>query len=199
MAKKKGSKGKQNKPSSGLIVYRGPINSASAIPQTLRIPLKQRYAVASGSAGFIETYLQTSNVLNFPEFGTYAPLWREYRVLGLRFQYMPWYDMSGYTGSGQTYSSGVIAPYHGAPPSFQGAVTSSTDLAVWQMDGSQVWHPCKPVTLEWRMSDVEEAQYFSTSTSLALGGIYGVVPTVTASRTFGTLYATVLVEFKGRL
>lgn len=183
-----------------MVSYKGPIAKGSGeMPQIIRVPLRARYTVSSGAAGFIETYLNTTNAFNAPEFANYAAIWREYRVLGIRFEYAPWYDSGGYIGSTNALSIGYAAPYHGPPPAFQGAVTTNTDLAVLQMDGSKKFHPGKPLVVEWRMGDVEEAQYFSTSVSYNVGGIYATVPSVTASRSYGTTIATILVEFKGRV
>lgn len=200
MARSSRSKGGK-KGDTGLIVYRGPIlSSRPTEPQAVRVTLKFRYSVTAASAGYIETYLQTNNVLNSAEWATYANIWREYRILGIRFDYRNFYDKGGYPGSSLQYSTGAIAPYHGLPPSFQGAVTTGTDLAVWQMDGSVPFHPGTNTAVEWRMQDVEEAQFFNTSASATcLGGIYAMVPNATAGKQYGTLYASWLVEFKGRV
>jgi len=196
---KKGKRGNGGQGSTDLVIYRGPIKTTSAEPQRIRVALKQRITVGSTAAGYIETYIGTGSAYGNPEFGSYAALWREYRVLGLEYAYMPWYDAGGYIGSSNALSVGFMAPYHGASPSFQGAVTTNTDLLVCQMDGSKPFHPGKPLTVQWRMNDIEEAQFFNTTGAYSVGGIYGVVPTVTASRNYGTCVITVLIEFKGRV
>lgn len=183
---------------SAMVVYRGPIIRASMMPQSIRIPLRQRYNVSGASAGYLETYINTALAFSNPEFGGYGGEFKEYRVLGMRYEYYPWYDCGGYTGSSVLQSVGSMAPYHGTPLSIQGAVTTSSDQTVYQLDGSKRFHPCKNLTVEWRMNAVEEAQFYPISQSYSAGGIYGVVPTVTANRTYGTCFATFLVEFKGR-
>jgi hypothetical protein len=57
----------------------------------------------------------------------------------------------------------------------------------------------KVLVMEWRMNDIEEAQFFPTSTSTVVGGIYGTVSGLTASTYYCSYYATWLVEFKGRV
>lgn len=201
MGKSAKNRGAKAKPDSSLVVYRGPVlASHPSEPQIVRVPLKYRYPVTAASAGYIETYLQTNNAQNSNEWSTYANMWREYRILGMRFDYRCFYDKGGFNGAALQYSTGSICPYHGAPPPFQGAVTTGTDLSVWQMDGAVPFHPGTNVTVEWRMQDIEEAQFFNTSAPTGcLGGIYAMVPNATASKQYGTLYATWLVEFKGRI
>jgi len=197
MGKKKNGGSRQSANDSSMVVYRGPIMRRTQQPQEYRIPLKQSFSIASNSAGFVEIFLNTTNAQQCSEWASFAPLWREYRVLGLRFEYVASFDRSG---SNRTGFAGAIAPYHGSPPAWQQAVTSSSANNTWLMEASRPFHPCKDCTMEWRMSDVEEAQFFSTSTSYNSGGIYAVTGgTVTASSNFGVLFTTVLVEFKGRV
>jgi hypothetical protein len=197
----KGNKKAKTGSDTGLVIYRGPIIPRQVSQsQSIKVPIKCRYPVTAASAGYIETYLQSNNFTNSGEWATYASLWREYRVLGIRFDYRPFFDSGGYPGTAIALSVGSAASYHGGIPSFQGAVTTSTDLAVWQMDGARPFHPCKPMVIEWRMSDVEEAQFFNTNSSPGVvGGIYAMVPSATAGRQYGTLFGTWLLEFKGRL
>lgn len=182
---------------SGMVIYRGPIVRRSQQPQEFRIPLRQTFAIASSAAGYVELYLNTTNAAQCSEWAGIAPLWREYRVLGLRFEYVSSYDKGG---ANRTGYPGAIAAYHGAPPAWQQAVTSSSFNNTWLMEGAQPFHPCENKTMEWRMSDIEEAQFFSTSTSYNSGGIYAITGgTVSASANFGVLFTTVLIEFKGRV
>lgn len=153
--------------------------------------------LSSNGAGFIELFCTTGSVSTFSEWSNIAPLWREYRVLGIRLEYAPCYDKSG---SNRTAYPGAIAPFHGAPPPWAGAVTSTSFSSTWLMEGAKTWHPCAPLTIEWRMSDVEEAQFFSTSSLYTLGGIYGTTAgTLSTSTNFGVAFYTYLLEFKGRV
>jgi len=197
----KGRKNGKARNDSDLVIYRGPIiPRQNGQPQSIKVPIKYRYPVTAASAGYIETYLQSNNYANSAEWTSYAALWREFRVLGIRFDYRPFFDSSGYPGTTMVLSVGSAASYHGGPPSFQGAVTTGTDLAVWQMDGAKPFHPCKPMVIEWRMADVEEAQFFNTNSSPGcVGGIYAMCPNATAGRQYGTLFGTWLLEFKGRV
>jgi hypothetical protein len=200
MAKwKAGSKKGKKNPETAMVAYRGPIITKSPTQQTFRTTCLNRFTVTGTSASYIESYYSTASALTAVEFSNFAPLYKEYRVLGLSFEYYPWYDSGGYTGSTNQLSVGWAAPYHGPPPAFQGAVTSGTDLQVLQMEGSKPFHPGKPLRVEWRMNDVEEAQFISTSSSYSVGGIYAMVPTVTANKQYGTLVCRCLIEFKGRI
>jgi len=186
-----------NSNDSSLVIYRGPISRRSQQPQTYRVPLKQSYTASSNGAGFLEIFASTANATGTSEWSTIAPLWREYRVLGVRLEYMPCYDMGG---TNRTNFPGVIASYHGPAPAWQGAVTTSSFNNTWLMEGAKPIHPCKPFVAEWRMSDVEEAQFFSTSTTYSSGGIYSVTGGVlSTSSTYGATFITCLVEFKGRV
>lgn len=196
---KKGKKGGTNGGSkeTSMVIYRGPIQVSSQQPQNYRITMKTSGTVTSNSAGYIELYCNTASVPTFSEWSSIAPLWREYRVLGIRLDYVSCYDKSG---SNRTNYPGAIAPYHGAPPAWQGAVTSSSFANTWLMEGAKPWHPGVNFTLEWRMADIEEAQFLSTSSSYNLGGIYGTTAgTLSASVAFGVAFYTYLIEFKGRV
>lgn len=180
-----------------MVIYRGPIQINSQQPQNYRVTLKTSGTVNSSSAGYIELFCNTASVPTFPDWGSLASLWREYRVLGIRLDYVSCYDKSG---SNRTNFPGAIAPYHGAPPAWQGAVTSSSFANTWEMEGSKTWHPCMNFTLEWRMSDIEEAQFLSTSSTYNLGGMYGTTAgTLSTNAAYGVGYYTYLVEFKGRV
>lgn len=193
MGKRKGGAGA----GVSLVQYKGPIQRKAQQPQTYRVPLRQTYNISSAAAGYVEIFATTANATGCSEWASIAPLWREYRVLGLRLEYMPCYDMSG---TNRTCYPGAIASYHGPIPAWQGAVTSSSFNNTWLMEGSTTFHPCRSFVKEWRMGDVEEAQFFNTSASYSAGGIYGVTGgTTSASTVFGAVYITVLVEFKGRV
>jgi len=199
MAKKSKNKNKGGASGAAMVVYKGPITARPAAQPPVRLLLKNKYFATSNSAGFLEVWNATSQATSLPEWASFAGLYREYRVLGLRFEYAPAYDSGGYIGSSNTLSVGSAAVYHGPQPAWTGAVTSSSDLNTWMMEGAKPFHPGKSLVLEWRMNDVEEAQFFSTSSSYQSGGIYALVPTVTASRTYGSVFVSFLIEFKGRV
>lgn len=198
MAKKgKKKQGSPSRDSASLVVYRGPIAATNQQAQVQRVTLKNMYSISSAAAQYVEAYISTSNAVSCPEWGSFASNWREYRVLGMRFEYVSSYDKGGSVRSG---TAGAIAVYHGPAPAWQGAVTSSSTMSTWQMDGAKPFHPNSNVVAEWRMSDIEEAQYFSTSATYTSGGIYALSGgSVNASASYGVLYVTVLVEFKGRV
>lgn len=201
MGKKSKGQGRGGPETSGtsMVVYRGPISRPNQGASSVRVALKGLYPINSASAGYIETFLNTATVPNLSEYGSFAATWREYRVLGIRYEYWPSYDSSGYNGSARTLSTGAMVAYHGPVPAWQGAVTSSSTTNTWLMEGAKPWHPSSHLVVEWRMSDIEEAQFFSTSSSFNSGGIYGVVPNASGNVPYGTCFATFLVEFKGRV
>lgn len=199
MMAKKGKKksGSNTQASSSMVIYRGPIATRTQQPQEMRIPLKISYATQSTSASFIEMSVHTGMVSSTSEWGSFASLWREYRVLGIRWEYAPAYDRSG---SNRTNALGAVVTYHGPPPAWAGAVTTSSFNSTWLMEGATPFHPGEHRVLEWRMGDVEEAQFFSTSQSYSLGGIYATTAgSVSASSYFGQQFVTFLVQFKGRV
>lgn len=201
MRKSKKSKGSgKGNGDTGMVLYKGPIAASSpTVAQTVRIPLRFVTLGNSSSAGYIECGISTTQVGLSNEWSSYVGLWKEYRVLGIRVQYVAWYDKSGFTGSANSLSAGVIFPYHGPLPAFQGAVSSGTLSAAWQCDGAKPFHPGVDTICEWRMRDVEEAQFISTGGTGQSGGVYGMVPSVSASKGYGTFFVTFLVEFKGRI
>lgn len=200
MAKKKNQNKKGSNRGTDMVVYRGPIRIGNSVqPQSVRVNLKQVFNVSSAAAGYLEVYSNTTRPASTPEWASMASNFREYRVLGIRSEYVPNYDSSGFNGTGRALQPGAAAVYHGPDPAWQGAVTTSSVQNTFLMEGSRPFHPCKGCVLEWRMGDVEEAQFFSTSTSSAVGGVYSVSGTVTASVPFGVQFITTLVEFKGRV
>lgn len=200
MAKGSKKNGKSQKSDTAMVVYRGPISISSAgQPQTIKINLKSVFTVSSNSAGFFEVYSDTLRPSQTSEWSNYSSTWREYRVLGIRSEYVPNYDASGFNGTGRSYQAGASAIYHGPNPAWQGAVNSSSVANTFYMDGAKPFHPCERCVLEWRMGDIEEAQFFSTSAASVVGGVYSVSGTVTPSVPFGVQYITTLVEFKGRV
>jgi len=196
------AKGKRGLKASGtaLVQYRGPISAKIQMgSEVSRTTLKSTGPCNSNSAQFVEVYATTAGVTSNSEWSNIAPLWREYRVLGLRLEYQPAYDSGGYTGSQRLQGLGAMASYHGPAPAWQGAVTGSSTSNTWQMQGARPFHMGKVLVMEWRMNDVEEAQFFPTSTSTVVGGIYGTISGLTASTYYGSSYITWLVEFKGRV
>lgn len=200
MTKNKNKGNKSN--GSGLasmVTFKGPITEQKPSDSIVRVLLKNKYNGGSNSAGFMELWNSTSQATTLPEWGTFAAVYREYRVLGIKWMYQPWYDAGGYIGSSNNLSVGTAAVYHGPPPSWQTAVTTTSDLNTWMMEGASPFHPGRPKTLEWRMNDVEEAQFVSTSTAVQSGGVYSIVPSLTASRQLGSVFVSFLIEFKGRV
>jgi len=185
---------------SALVVYKGPIklNKGNASPLIYRTNLNCIYVVNSNSASFLELSYTTANVTGSTEWTTLAQNWREYRVLGMQVDYRCLNDKS--YNSSRYAGLGCIAPYHGAVPAWAGSVTSSTTNSVLNMEGSMPFHACENKLVKWRMADIEESQYFNTGASpVIVGGVYGEIGTLSASTTYGYVYLTFLVEFKGRV
>jgi hypothetical protein len=107
--------------------------------------------------------------------------------------------MGGYPGTAVVYGNGNVLSFHGGLPSFAGAVTTGTENSVNAYETAKPAHPGMVFSSEWRMQDVEEAQFFGTSNFATSGGIYYMCPQATASRKYGTMFVTMLIEFKGRV
>lgn len=145
--------------------------------------------IATSVAGVVNGVFNNDPSLSI-NWAAYASSWNEYRVLGIKFMYVP----------GNVVNTAVLNGFTGYHSLIRGLTTPvTTSLSEAASTGiSRPWTAFRPWSREWRMMDVEESAFIqtgapaTTSNTLALYASGG-----TASTTYGHLSIMYLVQFRG--
>jgi hypothetical protein len=169
----------------GATSYKGPLTVS--LGDSAIITLYDNASISSDVTGAIAGRFNNnpSGSRNWSEMST---SWGEYRVLGIKFSYMPLFSANTTAITG---FSGYHAIIHGTP-------TIPTTLSQAASDGnSHIWNPFRPFVREWRMSDVTESQFILTSGPSSTSNCLDVFGTnATVSLLYGNLTIQYVVQFR---
>lgn len=186
--KAKGSRRKDNPsvPSTTLLRYRGPIPERTA-EEGIVVTLRSLSSLATGvGTGFNITIDNNPN--GYDNWTEYSTAWAQYRMLGLRAEFVPVFNVSLATANSGPIISNIV---HGltAP-----AVTTLTNA--FSYGDPKIHHTTKKFIREWRMTTPAEAIWQPTAspglTSYAFNFFSSGLTTAT---TYGYIYYTALVQF----
>lgn len=163
------------------IRYSGPLGPSRDDSTVVVMPLNA--SISSNGTGDISGTFNNnpSSAVNWSEYST---SWGEYRVLGVRFTYIPQFSanttvVSGFSGyHGIIYGTSSLAPANLSE-------AAATGIA-------RLWNPFRPFVREWRMSSVEQAAWVNTSSPALTSNcltLYG------QNGSFSILYGNMLIEY----
>jgi len=148
--------------------------------------------LGTNASGVMSGGQYTSDVTTTSEWTSWADTYQEYRVLGIRFQWVP-LRTAAYNNTSQLPPTGAIATRHNP------GVTAPTALATLVNTSTfKLWNAGNPMEISWRMKGIDEASFQSTSSATSLGGIVYYLQGGTTSANFGRFVVTWVVQFKGR-
>jgi hypothetical protein len=174
-------------PAASLLVYKGaiPYNASETGITTI---LRDEFSLSTGAGTFISANLD-NNPSGTDNWAEYSTAWSEYRVLGIRFQFVPQYAVNTAAGATSPFAHSVL--HMKAAPSIvsYGQCNSYGD--------SRFSHITKPFSREWRMNSAEEATYLDcASPSLTAYVFTYYADSLTAATIYGILFRTYLVQFR---
>lgn len=163
------------------VVYRGPIQANPFDTLTALLPVSA--SVSTASLGEING---TFN--NNPSGGTnwseYSTAWREYRVLGVKFTYIPRFSANTTTLSGFSGYHGII---YGT-----GSYTPTTLPEAAATGLAKLWDPFHRFTRTWKMGSVEQAGWIDTGSPFASSNC---ITLYAQDGTPSTLYGNIMIEY----
>jgi len=190
--RRKGSARQAEVPAS-TIVFRGPIRAmAAARDETLSTQELTLVTNLTASAGGIITPAW-SNPNSASEWSQMAALYEEYRVVGLRAVYIPFYPHWG-TSSALALNQGGIVWY----PLRNGSALATSAATAFAYAGAIPHAITDRAVVENRMSATNESDFTNTTTPVGLFAVAAYGSGFTASTSYGTMFITWLVQFRSR-
>jgi hypothetical protein len=168
------------------ISYNGPL--ATTVDSTVSTFYLD--STISASASGIVSAVLDNDPSSAQNWVSYTACWNEYRVLGIRYKYVP----------GNVVNTATIAGFTGYHCIIRGmtapTITSLSEAASTGI--SRPWTAFRPWSRDWKMSDVDEATFISTSFPTTTSRTLAIYATGgTASTTYGHLSTQYLVQFRG--
>jgi len=191
--KGKSSKGQATELPSTALIYNGPIRQPSrSIDNTLTTQeLRLVVNLTASAAGVITPLWGNPNVAS--EWSNFAALYEEFRVEGMRAEYVPFYPRWGPTGALALNMGGVVwYPLRNA------AVLAGSSAAAYAYAGAIPKSIQDGISLTNRMSQANEASFQNTTAPLATFAIAAFGSGFTNNGAYGTMYITWLVQFRSR-
>jgi hypothetical protein len=145
--------------------------------------------LTSDGSGFIATYL-VNGISAATDWAGLAALYKEYRVLGVKVDYMPHNRYSKVTTACTPFA--IAIDHSGstsAPVSYDEVIQYSSGTKKSSED---------PWTMTARMSGAEEAQFRPITTVTPIFGFKLFASNLTATTTYGRYFYYWLVQFRGR-
>lgn len=155
------------------------------------VNLTFQYPANSSSSGVMSDVFGTNQVTGALDWSSFASVWSEARVRGIRVEYVPFYN--GTYNTSLYHSTGAACDRH-VPVSTLSSLGDALTVPNWKaIRSSAGW------VKEWRARGVEESAFESTAGSLINhGGVQCYMGDLTASESYGNYYITFAVEFRGR-
>jgi len=198
-------------PPVNAVKYRGPVvvNKVADSTVVVNITTVGSYTVTlSGGAGFGATVYPASLVTSLSDYSDNAALYQEFRVLGIRVEFVP--QFQGYppgqvwtNGDDEVFSSNwtpfYMAPYHGDATAF------SSQANAFQHYGVSYKSVNMPHSATVKMSETDEAQWFSTTSGttpiMGIKTYFGISGSAGGSGAvnLGTILVSFNLQFKGRV
>jgi hypothetical protein len=174
-------------PAASLLAYRGPI-PYNASETGITTILRDEFSLSTGVGTAISANLD-NNPSGTDNWSEYSTSWSEYRVLGIRFQFVPQFAVNTATVATSPFAHSVL--HMKAAPSITsyGQCNSYGD--------SRFGHVTKPFSREWRMNSAEEGTYLDCSSPSLTAYVFTYyADSLTAATIYGILFRTWLVQFR---
>lgn len=174
--------------------YSGPIRlpvKAGMDDRIVRANLVINSALTSNGAGTVSGYFDSGAISSSIDWSNYAGLYSEYRILGIRFDWVPFYD--GSYNASMLQGAGAWAVWHNGSGSVPASLDEVTSQSTYKALRSST-----PSSMELRFRGFEELQWITTSSTPTYGNLRFYISGLTPSTTYGRLMATYLVEFRSR-
>lgn len=174
-------------PSASVLAYKGliPYNaSETGITTILRDVVSLSTGVGTSVSGNLDN--NPSGTDNWSEYST---SWSEYRVLGVRFQFVPQYAVNTAAVATSPLAHSVL--HMKSAPS----IVSYSQCNSY--GDSRFSHITKPFSREWRMNSAEEGTYVDCASPALTAYIFTYyADSLTAATIYGILFRTWLVQFR---
>lgn len=174
-------------PSPSALMYKG-IIPYNASETGIVAVLRDQFALSTGVGTSVSGNLD-NNPSGTDNWSEYSTSWSEYRVLGIRFQFVPNFAVN--TAAIAT-SPLVTSVLHMASAP---AIVSYSQC--FSYGDSQLGHITKPSIREWRMTEVAEANFIDCSAPGLTSYVYTYyADSLTAATIYGNIFRTWLVQFR---
>jgi hypothetical protein len=193
---RKSKKGKQTRKSAGsgppaaAVMYNGPITP----PQTNMMTITRRMAllnvISASGAGSIIVQITTLPSLTV-QWSALVGLYTEYRVLAVRFRWLPLFTTYS-TGSTPLLSSTLVLNLW-RDPTITTPASAQAAMANWPCRFQPIM---RPMSMDWRMSSTNEAQFRNTDTPVALAAFTLNCDGLTNSAVYGNYSLEFLIQFR---
>lgn len=170
-----------------MLSYRGPIPTRTA--ENGAVVLLREIATLSTGAGTSFNSIIDNNPSGCDNWSEYSTSWSEYRVLGIRFEYVPQFAVN-------TAVVNVSPLVHCILHMKSNPAITSYPQAFSYGD-SHLGHVCRRRLMEWRMSTPEEASFLDTNAPAGVAVAYtNYAEGLTTATQYGILFVTYLVQFR---
>lgn len=174
-------------PRSDLLLYTGPIPQNVSESGTL-VTLRGATSLATGIGVTTASIIENVDVTAYDNFSEYSTIFQEYRVLGVRYHYMP-KEVVNVVGleAGLLVSSILHTTISPTP----GNITEA-----FAYGDARLGTGFRPFVREWRMTETDEAKWLDINAAGTHKGIMLFLDQATANFTYGVLFKTALVQFR---
>ncbi len=174
-------------PKPNLLAYSG-IIPRTASEEGIVAVLRDVVTYATGVGTSFVSYLD-NNPSSTDNWGEYSTSWSEYRVLGIRFEYVPTFAVNT-----ATVASGPLVHcilHMKATP----AISSYANAMSY--GDSKLGHVMKKYVDEWRMASAEEGTFLDCSAPAGTAFTQtAYADSLTTATTYGTVFRTWLIQFR---
>jgi len=199
MPRKKNSKAKRSKKSSGInpaedvIIYRGPLKLPQGLQERQKITTVAHFGPVSftASAGGTVASVLSDDPSASVDWASLSAVWDEYRVLGFTFHYMPF---NRYTRA----STDQIGPIFTVIDR-DDATALTLESQALEYESLKVFYLGDPFTRQVRsMTSVEDSTFITTATPVARNWLKLVCVNITPNLGVGRAWMDLLIQFRGR-
>jgi hypothetical protein len=174
-------------PRPSQLEYKG-IIPANAAEEGIVSVLRDVATYSTGAGTSFVSYLD-NNPSSTDNWSEYSTSWSEYRVLGVRFEYVPTFTVNTAAINSAPLAHSVL--HMKATPAI-----SSYPQALSYGD-ARLGHVNKRFTREWRMASAEEGTFIDTASPAGTAFVFtAYAEGLTAALTYGTLFRTWLIQFR---
>ncbi len=180
-------------PNASATAYTGPIIRSLATTQGISVNLRQVVTVTTTAGGVASTTVN-NNPSSGDNWADYVAAWSEYRVLGIQFEYVPFYKVNYFNGAlNITDAPMVFSTLHSPSTPAPASISQA-----WGYGSSKLSSLMTHVKNNWHMSSTEEAGFISTAAPASTDTALLLYANGSALITYGQLFITYLVQFRSR-
>ncbi len=169
------------------LAYKGTIPRNTA--ETGIVAVLRDYVTYNTGAGTSFNSQLDNNPSSTDNWSEYSTSWSEYRVLGIRFEFVPQFSVNT---TAVTTGPLVHSILHMA-----GAPSNTTYATSLGYGDARLGHVTKPFLREWKMTEVNEAQFLSTASPASTAYVFlAYADTLTTGTAYGAVFRTWLIQFR---